>query len=254
MQTLPKTIAEVLIALDHIIANAKADNDPTAYFAFLYRRVTAEIGDNLGKGFFEDDVRMEEFDVAFANRYLEAYHDHQEGLPVNKSWESAFQASDKRHLILQHLLLGVNAHINLDLGIAAAETMKAGQLQDLERDYQLVNDILERITDEVQSRLGRVSPLLFLADWLAGNADEFVINKTIRAARGIAWQLACQLEGLDQNTKNQVIQNTDQRVAVLAQAIKLPVNSGFRAVLRMIRFFEVQSVNKALEKLQVPVI
>jgi hypothetical protein len=37
-------------------------------------------------------------------------------------------------LILQHLLLGINAHINLDLGIAAAEGTSAPKLPGLLRD------------------------------------------------------------------------------------------------------------------------
>ena len=44
------------------------------------------------------------------------------GRPVPRCWQVAFERGRTGdHVILQHLLLGINAHVNLDLAVAAAE-------------------------------------------------------------------------------------------------------------------------------------
>ena len=63
--------------------------------------------------------------MIFANRYLKAYSDFQNNKVVSKSWEVAFKGTERFWpIVLQHLLAGMNAHINLDLGIAAAKVME----------------------------------------------------------------------------------------------------------------------------------
>lgn len=66
---------------------------------------------------------MEIFDSLFAQRFFDAFDSYHGGEPVTKSWVVAFDASGaNEYLVMQHMLLGINAHINLDLGISAAET------------------------------------------------------------------------------------------------------------------------------------
>ena len=92
------------------------------YFAALYRRVTVEVKGRMDKGHFVDPARMEALDAVFANRYLDAYHRYRCGEGTTRAWTYAFTASaDPEPTVLQHLLMGMNAHISLDLGIAAAE-------------------------------------------------------------------------------------------------------------------------------------
>lgn len=57
-----------------------------------------------------------------------------------------------RPLILQHLLLGINAHINLDLGIAAAQTSPGDDLPDLRNDFVEINRVLVRQVDGIRER------------------------------------------------------------------------------------------------------
>ncbi len=65
-------IDDVIAKLDAIIAESHSTPSRAGYFAALYRRVTATVRDNIGKGYFDDDIRMEKLDVAFAGRYLDA--------------------------------------------------------------------------------------------------------------------------------------------------------------------------------------
>src|SRR6202008_4811607 len=100
--------------------------DRAGYFAALYYKVTSRVRDGIHNGEFEDGARMEKLDVLFASRYLDAYTKWRNGQQPSLSWQTAFESTKRSSvLVLQHLLLGMNAHINLDLGIAAAEV--AGQ-------------------------------------------------------------------------------------------------------------------------------
>lgn len=42
----------------------------------MYRDTTARIKLKVDEGAFEDDTRMQEMDVRFANLYIKAYHDY----------------------------------------------------------------------------------------------------------------------------------------------------------------------------------
>lgn len=148
------SIDEVLEDLDEIILETKERDDTLGYFAVLYRRVTWKVKEGITNGYFEDAERMEQLDIIFAQRYIHAYRDYRNGIPVTNSWQKAFLLSNNRSfIILQHLLLGMNAHINLDLGIAAAEVCKYEKIETLRTDFYKINEILASLVDEVQHNL-----------------------------------------------------------------------------------------------------
>ena len=117
----PTTIDQVLDVLDKIIQQSEENNDPSGYFAALYRKVTEKVKQEIKNNYFDDGERMEKLDVEFANRYIDAYYGYKNNQTITQSWREAFEISTHYWpIVLQHLLLGMNAHINLDLGIAAA--------------------------------------------------------------------------------------------------------------------------------------
>ena len=125
-------IEEVISILDLIITDCTKRNDPLGYFPALYKKVTIEVKKGIEENFFDDGSRMEKLDVVFANRYIEAYYNYQQNIPTTKSWEQTFISSKNYWLIvLQHLLLGMNAHINLDLGIAAYEVSIGNDIETI---------------------------------------------------------------------------------------------------------------------------
>ena len=57
--------------------------------------------------------------------------------PPSRSWMVAFQGCDDADLlILQQLLSGMNAHINLDLGVAAAQVSPGAQLPSAQGGFR----------------------------------------------------------------------------------------------------------------------
>lgn len=217
------TIDEVIALLDRIIDQAREERSRLGYFAALYRNVTLRVKDGIAQGRFDDGVRMERFDVLFANRYFAAYHRLREGRPPTRCWHVAFDtATWWRPLILHHLLLGMNAHINLDLGIAAARVSPGAQLADLEHDFREINAVLIEMLNHVQSCLSAVSPWLGVLDLVGGGTDELIACAGLKGARARAWRTAQRLAPLDRAAQQPVIDQIDERVARFGQRLLRP--------------------------------
>src|SRR4051812_3681366 len=115
------TITEVIEALTAIISRSQQENDRAGYFAALYRKVTIAVYDKIKAGYFDDNERMEKLDVVFASRYLQAYDRYRQEKSCSTAWQVAFKLGHNwKPMVMHHLLTGMNAHISLDLGIAAA--------------------------------------------------------------------------------------------------------------------------------------
>ncbi len=166
---LPQTIDEVIDRLNQIISDAQKSGSRTGYFPAIYLQVTKEIKQKIGEGFFENNERMEKLDVVFANRYLDACQNYNEQQPVCGSWRIAFEASKSwKPLVIQHLFLGMNAHISFDLGIAAATVSPGNSIHEIYTDFYRVNKVLASLIDKVQENLSGIWPLLKPLDWIMG--------------------------------------------------------------------------------------
>lgn len=251
MKTLPTTLNEVLKELNAIVEQSMAQNDRAGLFAYVYYRTTLQIKTAIEAGDFEDAQRMEDFDVVFANLYLKAYYDYKSHQPVSQVWQMAFDADLKNLSIIQHVLLGMNAHINLDLGISASHVMQGKNILDLETDFLKVNDILASIVHELQTRIARVSPLLFLLDWVGGHQDEKIINFSMAKARQYAWLLAKDLWRLKAEASPSKIKSADRFVSKLAQNIIKPPGVLIPFTLQLIKWFESQNISKTIRMIKV---
>jgi Family of unknown function (DUF5995) len=244
-----QTIDDILDALDMVIARAIEVGSRVGYFAALYRKVTAKVKEGIDAGFFDDGERMQRLDVVFATRYLSALGRFEEGGRPTRCWELACQACGKsRPIILQQLLLGINAHINLDLGIAAAETAPGPALPGLRRDFDRINEILASLIRRVQQEIGAVSPWIGLLDWIGGRHDEEVLRFSIEVARTEAWRFATELAPLARDDWGGPIGARDARAAHLARVVLnpgVPVNLG----LAVIRTGESNDVRRTIQLL-----
>lgn len=245
----PQTIDAVLEELDRIIATCVSERNYLSVFAYVYRRTTAEIKKGIDDGRFLDGGRMEKFDVRFARYYIDAWYGYRAGQPVSQSWALTFDARNEQLTVLQHLMMGMNAHINLDLGVTAATTRLGGKMSDIEADFMVVNDILNELVNEMQSRISRVSPAIFLLDWIGQNNDEKVADFAMRKARGTAWSLACLLNPQDDNTRTISIQEADRIAAQLGKAMKNPPGRLLRYVLKMVSWLEEKDPERVLNAL-----
>jgi hypothetical protein len=243
------TIGEVIGQLDAMVRWARTQGSRLGYFAALYREVTRRVKARIEEGFFEDGRRMERLDVAFAHRYFEAFEQSRAGRTPTRSWQVAFEASTRWWpIVLQHLLLGMNAHINLDLGIAAARAFPGAAIRGLEEDFRKINEILVAMIDEVENRLAEVWPLLKLLDHLAGRSEETVLGFSLRGARALAWTVATDLAVLDDRAQESRIAELDRIVAALGEGILHPgVLAG--TTVRVVRMAERRRVEEVIDLL-----
>lgn len=243
------TINEVITSLDDIILKSKTNNDPLGYFAALYRRVTLKVKEGIENNFFEDGPRMEKLDVIFASRYLDAYFNYQENKPITDSWKIAFDISkDYWPIVLQHLLIGMNAHINLDLGIAAAEVSKGKNIEDLKGDFDKINEVLSSLVTEVENDLANIWPTLKKILQFTRKVDNFLVDFSMELARDGAWRFAKQVADTPNEKLKALVTERDQKVAKNAAIIMDP---GFivRVILGIVRIGERGSVSNKIQDL-----
>ncbi|MBP0904835.1 DUF5995 family protein [Mariniflexile gromovii] len=216
-----KTIDEVIVLLEDIIQTSCDEESTIGYFAALYQKVTIAVKEKLNTNYFDDDARMEQLDIIFANRYIVAYYNYKLGKKNTKSWEVAFELSKNNDLIvLQHLILGMNAHINLDLGIAATEVSDASSIQHLQADFYKINDLLASLVDDVKNDLSMIwRPLVWILKRVK-KIDNFLINFSMGIARDGAWKFANELVLEKENfNEAQCTALRDDKIAILSEQI-----------------------------------
>jgi hypothetical protein len=215
--------ATTLSELDAVVDRSRERKDRSGFFAALYRSVTHEVATRTASGQFEQPARMERFVTRFAARYLDAHHAWIAGQPPSESWAVAFASGRRwRPVVLQHLLVGINAHINLDLGITAVELGDESGLGPLATDFHTVNDVLASLVDRSQEAVNEVSPWFGLADRFGARGDEELIRFSLRHARDQAWQFAQRLAALPPPERAGEIERVDHAVAGVARSVLHP--------------------------------
>lgn len=243
------TIDEVLSQLEKIINDSQRSGDRVGYFAALYYKVTSGVKTGIAKNEFEDGPRMARLDVIFANRYLDALDQWKNGRPLSASWKVALDATRQSSLlVLQHLLLGMNAHINLDLGIAAVEVMQGQPIEGIQKDFDAINTIIGSLTNEVIREIDRVSPLLSLLGLHADRTDLLLIQFSIGNARDGAWSFAQDLSTTTGQATVAGIATRDKSIAQLAGTISQP-HGVIRFTLWFIHLFEWKRPGKIIHAL-----
>lgn len=215
------TLDQALDDLDRIVDLTRREGSRLGLFPAMYRQVTRSIHHAVEHGgLFDDDERLEYLAAIFAARYVEAFDDHRQARPTPRCWRIAFVTAEAPHrrTIVQHLLMGMNAHINLDLGISTAKVGDA-DLDSLRADYLRVNEVLFAMVDRLQEALGDVSPRMALLDRWGRSWDEAFMRIGIRQARALAWPFASRIAVADDTTRFLEIQERDEDAEFLGRLI-----------------------------------
>lgn len=243
------SIEEVIIQLDLIIARSREQQNAMGYFAMLYRRMTVAVSEGIKNGVFEDGKRMEQLDTVFASRYLEAWQAYTQHQKCSNAWYTTFEACRNPDLIvLQHLLAGVNAHINLDLGIAAAAIAPGNTIFLLQHDFDKINDVIASLTQAVQDALAAIWFPLRALQRITNNSGDAVLNFSIATARKTAWANAVALAFIDGSLRDTHINTIDSAVVTVANRI---IHPGMITELMLsgVRSMENQEVSRNIDLL-----
>ena len=204
--------------IERLRAEAREADDASGFFAAMYARVTDRVQAAITDGRFGDGETMARFTRTFADWYL-GPRDGSRARPA--CWMAADDVSgDRRLLIVQHLLLGINAHVNHDLPQVVVE-LAGGEasLDVLRPDFDAINDILAETQPDVLRDLGRVAGWTQLAVSQGGGR---VFNFSLGRARAQAWQTAHRIHRLDDAERVSETAELDRLVSVLAHLITRP--------------------------------
>lgn len=173
----------------------RARGDRRSAFLTVYAEMTAHVGSGIESGVFEDPDWVRTYLVAFANRYRRALVAYETGdlAAVPEPWAIAFRASTRGATILiQDVLLGVNAHINYDLAYTLRDVSIDPKRRAKRRDHDRINRVLQGLIDVVQRALADTYERegYRQADQLLGSADESFTLLGLTEARSLAWRNA----------------------------------------------------------------
>jgi hypothetical protein len=219
------------------------------YFAALYTHVEVAIDDALARGEFTHPHLLARVNERFFRRYLGAFDERRRGLPASGPWEAAFDAGESDRLcVVQHLLLGMNAHINYDLPIAVTDALDPDELAVFRGDFDRMNDLLASLVDEVSDDIAICWPLLRWINRLGRGPDDVIIDFSMRCAREHAWCSALKLSPLAGAERELAIAALDAEAVRLARDVARPSMLG-RIVAAIIRAGERGSVPDIIDDL-----
>ena len=204
--------------IDELRSVALAADDASGYFPAMYARITSEVEAAAAAGRFVDPPRMEAFARAFAEWYPRLRRDDAR---VPGCWQAASDvAGDGRLMIVQHLLVGINAHVNHDLPqVVVALAPHGTDLAAMRADFDSVNDILAESLPMVLRSLGTVSRWVNTAAVLGGGR---LFDFSLQMARHRAWEAAVRMHALADDDRAEYAVELDRLVRVLAYMVVHP--------------------------------
>lgn len=208
--------------------------DSRSIFLRCYGLMTQSMLAALRDDRFQDPQWVSELLHHFADYYFDALDRYEQGYGnTPQIWTHAHDASRERDLfVLQHLALGVNAHINYDLIFALADMLlpewptASEQLrQQRYQDHCKVNAIIAETVDNVQdSVVEEQVPWFDLIDEVLGPIDEMLVSRLIANWRDEVWEQAVEVveaQGAERTEalRQQIEAQALQRAGLFAPAV-----------------------------------
>ena len=187
------SIAGLVARMTTLLGSLEVDRDPARFFLGTYLRTTRAVAAALDEGSFEDAAWVEEWDVDFAELYLDALDAHRRDPAAPPApWRRAFGA-DPALRPEGHVLLGMNAHINFDLPqslirvIPPAEFADPALLARRNRDHERIDDVLASRVAAEDTELRRAGSSRTLLDRLLTPANRQASRLFLRESRRKVW-------------------------------------------------------------------
>src|SRR6266851_2263647 len=192
-------IARMTAQLDEL---RRAGDGRTAFHA-TYLRTTRAVADALRAGVFIDADWVERWDVAFARLYLDALDAARRGDPVPRPWAVAFAAAAGHRSLpaLQHVLLGMNAHINYDLPQALLAVISDDEFDDpallarREADHRKIDEVLSARVRAEDAELRELATARSWRDDVLQPLNRAATRRFLRESRAKVWANAEALSG-----------------------------------------------------------
>jgi Family of unknown function (DUF5995) len=187
-QCVDKTIREMTRRFDPLASSC----DHNAIFSLTYLRVTEEYRRTIEMPFFDDTPFVNHEDTIFAHYYFAAYDSWAAGdlADVPPAWRIAFAAAHDHEVSASgDLLLGINAHVQRDLPFVLYSIgLVAPDGTSRKPDHDRVNEILNRVADDVIAEIARRFDPTVDDTNLPTSLDDFTVFQTLVAWRESAWR------------------------------------------------------------------
>jgi hypothetical protein len=155
---------EALAALERVSERLHAVGDPRGAFPEVYGVITRRVLIELRKPYpgFLEPAWIDELMGRFCARYLETLDWSLRGLPQDcEAWRLAYEyAAAELTIPMQDVLFGISAHVNYDLALGTAETIRArGHAHDpvmlirYKHDFDYINALLRDMMPECMARV-----------------------------------------------------------------------------------------------------
>lgn len=222
-----RTFDDVVSGLSAVETRLRQRGDRRCIFATLYGVISTAAREKVAQRFFEDNNWIERYAVAFANLYRSALEHSDAGrtAEVPKAWRLCFDAArDGNTLVIQDLLLGVNAHVNNDLPLALTAVSIDPERALRHRDHTAVNKVFESVLEQATRRIATLyAPGLETADEVGGQLDELVSLFSMEVARESAWEAAVALSNARTEAERRLTSTlVSSRAALVARLIRTP--------------------------------
>ena len=219
-----QSVEQVERALEQFEEWCIKNGDLRGVFTTAYLQITKAIGKEINHNSFKDNEWSSRYLIRFANLYREALlnYDSDKSKHVPKSWRVAFDLAKKQEgFIIQHLILGINAHINHDLALALNDVGIDSNREEKNQDHNQINLILENATDNLKRSVSdKYAPILHRLDRGLGTLDDDIIAFSIPKARDHAWAMAVALSTARSDIEKTLLQKSlDEQAAVLSRLI-----------------------------------
>jgi hypothetical protein len=221
-----QTVEDVVAAMRAIEATLP-EGDGIRSFNLLYRRVTEAVLADAAS--WADWPFLQQFDVIFARLYFDAITTWEsDPARTPRAWRPLFQArGDEKIAPLQCALAGMNAHINNDLVIAldrvaSSENQYPSRNDARYQDFQRVNDVLERVEDELRPILS--TGVINRIDLALGDLDSILAMWKVRNARDAAWtngEVVWHLRGAS-HLRREYLERLDHMVGFAGRGLLAP--------------------------------
>tara|TARA_Y100000385_G_C12925687_1_gene564539 strand:- start:172 stop:963 length:792 start_codon:yes stop_codon:yes gene_type:complete len=254
---MPKNVTFEINDIDHCVLKMQdiihwsVKNDShLGYFAILYQTVTKKVKNEIEQGRFENNDLMTAMVSNFANRYLIAINEYFENdNSVSKSWDKSFNLKNPQdYCVLQHLMLGMNAHIIFDLAISSAAVAPNEKIFDFKKDFLIINDILIGMIDEMQEMISKVFWIMKPLDFMLGRLDEKIAAHIIFLARNKAWDLARLIALSDEEHKGAILEEMEMEATFISHRILSP-SGALKLFSKFLILFESNDVSINLNRM-----
>jgi hypothetical protein len=192
-----ESVADAHDRLTTLESTFRERGDRRGAFLCVYARVTEAVGAAIGEGAFADPEWVTEYLVTFADLYREALLAYETGdlVALPDPWQVAFETAERGDaLVVQDVVLGINAHVNYDLALALHRVGVGPDRRARYADHCAVNAVLRSLVDEVQDRIAvNYAPGVTDLDESLGRLDEALSMFSLREGRDSAWRSAVAL-------------------------------------------------------------